>query len=132
MSLSEISSRPAILAAIAEYDLLGRDAFLEKYGFGRSLTYYLVHDGREYDSKAIAAWLTVSSSLTWARCAVQNSVEAPRRSNRCSRGLDSRFGPGRRERAQRSFRFQGSDALLLPPNADILGGRRWHLASLSN
>jgi hypothetical protein len=53
MSFSEISSRPAILAAVAEYDLLGRESFLEKYGFGRSHAYYLIHDGREYDSKAI-------------------------------------------------------------------------------
>lgn len=40
--------------AIAEYDDLGRDAFLEKHGFGRATHYALVVDGREYDPKAIA------------------------------------------------------------------------------
>jgi hypothetical protein len=53
MSFAEINSRSAVLAAIAEYDLLGRGTFLEKYGFGRSRHYHLVHNAREYDSKAI-------------------------------------------------------------------------------
>ncbi|MCH1867458.1 hypothetical protein [Nocardioides sp. CFH 31398] len=39
--------------AVQEYDQLGGDAFLEKYGFGRAVDYLLVQDGREYDSKAI-------------------------------------------------------------------------------
>lgn len=43
----------AVEAAIAEYDQLGRDPFLAKYGFGRAGSFLLVHDGREYDSKAI-------------------------------------------------------------------------------
>ena len=53
MSFADISSRHAILAAVAEYDQLGPHAFLEKYGFGRARSYFLVIDGREYDSKAI-------------------------------------------------------------------------------
>ena len=53
MSLADLSSRDAVLAAIEEFDQLGRDAFLSKYGFGHSLNYVVVHDGREYDSKAI-------------------------------------------------------------------------------
>ncbi|WP_411573808.1 HNH endonuclease [Streptomyces fradiae] len=44
----------AILRAIAEYDQLGRDEFLAKYGFERARSYVVVHEGREYDSKAIA------------------------------------------------------------------------------
>src|SRR5690606_32558902 len=32
---------------------LGRDAFLERYGFGPSRSYLLEIDGKEYDSKAI-------------------------------------------------------------------------------
>src|SRR4051794_5485856 len=47
-------SRTAIERAIAEYDELGRDAFLSKYGFGRATSYALIVDGREYDPKAIA------------------------------------------------------------------------------
>lgn len=53
MPLSDLSSRQAVLDAIAECDRLGRDAFLSKYGFRRSVSYFLVHEGREYDSKAI-------------------------------------------------------------------------------
>ncbi|MDA9918452.1 DUF3578 domain-containing protein [Erythrobacter sp.] len=37
-----------------EYDELGRDAFLEKYGFGGATRYLVEHEGRRYDSKAIA------------------------------------------------------------------------------
>lgn len=55
MSLSQISDPRAVELALAEFDRLGRDAFLRRYGFGRSLAYYLVHEGRLYDSKAILA-----------------------------------------------------------------------------
>jgi 5-methylcytosine-specific restriction protein A len=44
----------AVHQAMNEYDRLGPDAFLRKYGFGRAKTYFLVHGGRSYDSKAIA------------------------------------------------------------------------------
>lgn len=53
MSLSDLSSPTAVLEAIREFDRLGRDAFLEKYGFGRARRYFLEYDGRAYDSKAI-------------------------------------------------------------------------------
>lgn len=39
--------------AIAEFDQLGRDQFLKQYGFGRARSYWLLHEGRRYDSKAI-------------------------------------------------------------------------------
>jgi 5-methylcytosine-specific restriction protein A len=38
---------------VAEYDRLGPDRFLEKYGFGAARSYWLVVDGKTYDSKAI-------------------------------------------------------------------------------
>ena len=53
MAFRDISSRPAILSAVAEYDQLGQHAFLEKYGFHPARSYFLVVDGRDYDSKAI-------------------------------------------------------------------------------
>jgi len=53
MSLSDISSRTAILDAIEECDQLGRDHFLKKYGYGRAIDYFLEYEGRFYDSKAI-------------------------------------------------------------------------------
>lgn len=53
MGLSNITSREPVLAAIEECDRIGREPFLQKYGFGRSRRYWLVHDGNRYDSKAI-------------------------------------------------------------------------------
>ncbi|MFE7128082.1 hypothetical protein [Streptomyces sp. NPDC057617] len=47
-------TRQSVLKAIAEYDELGREAFLSKYGYSKARTYVLVHEGREYDTKAIA------------------------------------------------------------------------------
>lgn len=52
MALQNIT-REAVLAAIGEYDRLGRPGFLSKYGFGQAREYLLVHDGKAYDSKAI-------------------------------------------------------------------------------
>ncbi|MFJ9780907.1 HNH endonuclease [Amycolatopsis sp. NPDC101161] len=52
MSIHEVT-REAILAALEEHDRLGPDEFLDKHGFGPARTYLLVHEGREYDSKAI-------------------------------------------------------------------------------
>lgn len=42
-----------IQAAIQKFDALGRKPFLEEYGFREARAYFLIHDGREYDSKAI-------------------------------------------------------------------------------
>ena len=53
-TLSKLSSRQAVLDAIAECDQLGREAFLEKYGFKHSRLYLLKHNENFYDSKAIA------------------------------------------------------------------------------
>lgn len=47
-------TREAILKALDECDRLGRPAFLDAYGFKEAQSYLLLHDGREYDSKAIA------------------------------------------------------------------------------
>lgn len=53
MSLSEITSPSAIRQAIAEFDVIGRDAFLAKYGFSKARSFFLEVDGRLYDSKAV-------------------------------------------------------------------------------
>jgi 5-methylcytosine-specific restriction enzyme A len=52
MALRDIT-RAQILAAIEEYDALGQEGFLAKYGFDRSRAYLLIHDGKTYDSKAV-------------------------------------------------------------------------------
>lgn len=53
-----LTSRDAVLRAMAEYDGLGREEFLERYGFGHAKQWKIVHEGREYDQKAIygVAW----------------------------------------------------------------------------
>lgn len=48
-----LTSREAVLEAIAEYDKLGREAFLQKYGFDRSRYFILAYEGKEYDSKPL-------------------------------------------------------------------------------
>ncbi|MEU3353810.1 HNH endonuclease [Streptomyces sp. NPDC037389] len=53
MAPAEIT-RAGILQAITEHDQLGRETFLETYGFRAAASYLLVYEGREYDSKAIA------------------------------------------------------------------------------
>jgi 5-methylcytosine-specific restriction enzyme A len=52
VALPELSRRE-ILQAVAEYDDLGQYRFLEKYNFGAARSYWLVIDGKTYDSKAI-------------------------------------------------------------------------------
>ena len=52
MHLSAIK-KTDILGAIREFDRLGREKFLEEYEFGKTLKYVLLHEGREYDFKAI-------------------------------------------------------------------------------
>jgi hypothetical protein len=52
--VTEVTDRPAVLSAIAEYDRLGQASFLKKYGFGKSRGYILRYEGHDYDSKAIA------------------------------------------------------------------------------
>jgi 5-methylcytosine-specific restriction protein A len=53
MALKDLT-REAVISAIAEYDVLGRDAFLSKYGFSDAKRYWLVWNGQQYPSKAIA------------------------------------------------------------------------------
>ncbi|PJN40780.1 HNH endonuclease [Streptomyces sp. CB02959] len=53
MAPSEIT-RAGILQAIAEHDQLGPEAFRGTYGYRAAATYVLVHEDRQYDSKAIA------------------------------------------------------------------------------
>lgn len=50
---ADLTSAAAVKQAIAEFDALGRSAFLEKYQFGNARSYFLLHLGKRYDSKAI-------------------------------------------------------------------------------
>lgn len=53
MALADIT-RAGVERAVAEFDRIGREAFLERYGFREARSYFLVIDGNHYDSKAIA------------------------------------------------------------------------------
>ena len=48
-----IQTGDAVLRAIKECDKLGRKQFLEQYGFRPAKHYFLIHNGKKYDSKAI-------------------------------------------------------------------------------
>jgi hypothetical protein len=53
MAFKDISSREAVLKAIHEYDELGEEAFLNRYGYYPAKVYFLVVNGKRYPSKAI-------------------------------------------------------------------------------
>lgn len=46
-------TRKAILLAMIEYNEMGREAFLSKYGYKRANRFYIVKGRRRFDSKAI-------------------------------------------------------------------------------
>lgn len=52
-NFKELKSRRAVMAAFAEFDRLGPEAFHARYGYRAADTYIVRHDGREYPSKAI-------------------------------------------------------------------------------
>jgi putative restriction endonuclease len=52
VGISDVTA-DSVLTAIAEFDALGQDDFLAKYGFGRARKFVLVHNDRTYDSRAI-------------------------------------------------------------------------------
>lgn len=53
MALDDLTSREAVLAAVDEFDRVGRERFLQIYGFREARTYFLRVEDRLYDSKAI-------------------------------------------------------------------------------
>jgi hypothetical protein len=53
MALNDLTA-PAVLQAIAEFDRIGRNAFLQKYAIGKARGFWVVHEDRAYDSKALA------------------------------------------------------------------------------
>lgn len=53
MTLADLTSAQAVEKAVDEFNRLGRETFLDKYGFGRAREYFLEIDGKRYDSKAI-------------------------------------------------------------------------------
>jgi 5-methylcytosine-specific restriction protein A len=54
MALADLTYAYAVLRALEEFDRLGREEFLARYGFEKARRYFLVRNGQRYDSKAIA------------------------------------------------------------------------------
>ena len=52
VALSDIT-RDGVFRAMAEYDELGAEEFLARYGFAPAQMYRVAEHGRQYDSKAI-------------------------------------------------------------------------------
>lgn len=52
MALRDVDRR-CVLRAMEEFDRLGREEFLARYGFGPAREYFVVEGGRRYDSKAL-------------------------------------------------------------------------------
>ena len=52
MALSDVTAK-GVERAIDEFDRLGREAFLAKFGFGKAHGFFLVRGSRRYDSKAV-------------------------------------------------------------------------------
>lgn len=55
MRRKKLSDPEAVVAAIAEYDEIGRGEFLRKHVFGRSRRYWILWQGKYYDAHAILA-----------------------------------------------------------------------------
>src|SRR5205807_9098940 len=76
MTLSDLTSRESVERALAEFDELGREAFLTQYSFGHARRYFIRRNGNYYDSKAIVG----------AAMGFQDPQRGPMRSNEFSGG----------------------------------------------
>jgi hypothetical protein len=54
MALSDIKSEKSVISAIDEFNEIGKEQFLTKYGFREAQKYFLIWKGKRYPSKAIA------------------------------------------------------------------------------
>ena len=84
MALGEVTDSKAVIVAIAEFDDVGRDAFLKKYGFSKARSYFIRSDGRRYDSKA-------TSIRKWGLCQHRSSAAVKPLPSECSENSASRF-----------------------------------------
>ena len=55
MALKDLTDRQAVIKAMQEFDRSVPEDFYRKYGFGKALKFFVLHDGKQYDSKAISA-----------------------------------------------------------------------------
>lgn len=95
--LSQITEA-GVQSAIREFDRLGRDEFLEKYGFGRSRAFFILLDGRRYDSKAI--------------CGVAHGYDVPDEGP-----LSAATFSGGHATVERKLKSLGFDVLVVEPSS---------------
>lgn len=88
MGWNEITSRDSVLRAIKEFDELGREAFLRRYGFGRAARYAVEHEGSSYDAKAL---LGAAHGFQFPEKGPLQSSEIPS-SDRAVRGTLTKLG----------------------------------------
>ncbi|MEX5260522.1 DUF3578 domain-containing protein [Kocuria sp. CPCC 205263] len=53
MALGDLTDPVAVVAALDEFDAVGREAFLSKYRFGPARSYFVTRGKKRYDSKAV-------------------------------------------------------------------------------
>ena len=116
MAVQDLTQPSAVLQAVAEFDNLGRSAFLTRYGFSVSTKFFLVHEGNCYDTKAIVG----------AAHAYQFPERGPLRSGDFSGGL----GPGQAAAVLERLGFDVVEKLdgnsvrdLIKAEADSSGGK---------
>jgi 5-methylcytosine-specific restriction protein A len=78
MALADLTDSNAVLDAIREADRLGHDVFLRQYGYRPSRQYFLVQDGRRYDSKAIAGVAHGLQHRSLGAQGILNQLEIPK------------------------------------------------------
>jgi len=66
MALSDLTKN-SVLQALAEFDEIGRDAFLDRYEFGKARGYFLVHNGHRMTQKQSLEQLTLIHSMARRR-----------------------------------------------------------------
>jgi hypothetical protein len=91
MPLEALTDPNAVLAAIAEFDEIGRDQFLDRYGFLPARDVVLLHQERRYDSSRLSRLRTDISIRIWVRFVQASSaVGDPRSRSWNNSGSESR------------------------------------------
>ena len=76
MGLRDLTPK-SMESALGEAERLGRDAFLERYGFGHAGQYFIKWIGHEYDSKAIAGAARGYAKRRVINCVISTGRECP-------------------------------------------------------
>jgi hypothetical protein len=72
MTIAELTEPDAVRAAMDEFDGLGRDPVLDRYGYRRAKRYFVRRDGKLHDSNAIAG---VAFALQHPDCGAMRNSE---------------------------------------------------------